>query len=413
MAITQSAKSLGYDVVDDVVTTNKTVFVRCDFNVPIKDGVITDDSRIKASLDTINYLIKTGARVVIGTHLGRPSGQYDSKLSTEIIARYLDRKLRCNVYFSDKCVGEEAQRMIFRASYGEVVVLENLRFHKEEEECDMTFAAKLAEGMNLYVNDAFSCSHRNHASIFGLPIFARPVAGFSLSRELAALTKVVNNRQGKTVSIIGGSKVSTKIDILRNLVKTSSALVIGGGMANTFLYAHGFNIGKSLCEPSLSDTVREIYDNAKESGCTIVVPHEVVVTKEIKDNAAFEIKDIKNIANDDLIVDVAPQFIAELKPELELADNILWNGPLGVFEVLPFNKGTNAVANIIADVTVKNKILSVVGGGDSVAAIKQINRNSDFSFISTAGGAFLEFIEGRNLPGVEILKRLSSANLPY
>jgi phosphoglycerate kinase len=388
-------ENLGFEVVSDVVTTDKVVFLRADFNVPISGGVISDDSRILASMDTINYLISSGAKVLIGTHLGRPKGRFVEEFSTKIIAEYLARKLRCDVFFVPDCKGE---------------VLENLRFYAEEEECDLNFAKSLSEFANVYVNDAFSCSHRGHASILGVPLYIKPVAGFAFAREVWSIQSVLSGACiGERVAVVGGSKVSTKIDVLKNMVKNVDILVVGGGMANTFLFADGCKIGSSLCEEGLADVVKEVYKNAEENGCRIVVPRSVVVAKEVRHDAEFRVIDVSEIEEDEMILDVAENFVNDLKPLFEKAGSVMWNGPLGVFEVQPFHKGTFAMANLIGDVVKKDKKkIAIAGGGDSVAAINLTKRGGDFSFISNAGGAFLEFIEGKVLPGVEILKRMKT-----
>jgi phosphoglycerate kinase len=410
MAQTLSAKNFGFDIVNDVVTTNKTVFLRCDFNVPIRNNQILDDSRILASLETINYLIKTGAKVVIGTHIGRPKNN-DQSLSTKIIANYLDKKLRAQCYYVDDCI--KGRNDIFKADYGDIVILENLRFYKQEEDCDMTFASILADGMNLFVNDAFSCSHRSHASILGIPIFIRPVAGFQLAKEISSLERIFKNNTKNTIAILGGSKVSTKIDILNNLTKKVRTLVIGGAMANTFLHYKGANIGNSLYEQNQEEKIKEIYQNAQENNCQIILPEEFVVSIKPENIAKKRNINISDIKSDDIILDVCVSFVEKLKPLFMASDAILWNGPLGLFEVEAFSHGTKALINLIADCSKKQQIITIAGGGDSVAAINTTDRFNDFSFVSNAGGAFLEYIEGRILPGIEVLKRLSSATLPY
>jgi phosphoglycerate kinase len=320
-------------------------------------------------MNTINYLLKTGAKVVIGTHIGRPNGKYDASLSTRIIADYLEKRVRGDVFFSEDCIGDVAKSIIRKADYGDIVVLENLRFHKEEEACDMTFASHLAEGMNIFVNDAFSCSHRAHASIFGVPLFIRPVAGLSFANEIHNLNRILYNNDSNSIAFIGGSKVSTKIDVLKNMVKGVGTLVVGGGMANTFLFARGFNVGSSLCEINCVDIVNEIYENAKESGCKIVIPEDVVVADSISNDSKFRSINILEIKEGDIIVDIGDKFLNQIKLELKSSKIILWNGPFGIFEIDNF-ANTLKLANIIADVTVKNSAISIAGGGDSVAVIK-------------------------------------------
>lgn len=400
---------VNFDVVNDIVITSKTIFLRCDLNVPIENGVILDDTKIVREMPMINYLVKNGARVVLGTHLGTPNGNIDEKFSTKIIADYLERRMRCKVHFSEECVGEQAKKVIFRASYGEIIVLENLAFHREEFACDLNFAQKLSDGMNVYVNDTFESSHLPFASILGVPLFVRATAGIRLAKEVENLDCIINN-DDKTpiVAIIGGNRFSKHVDLIRNLVDKVQYLVLGGTIANVFLKANGYRIGKSMIEEGFTDFVFEMHEKAKKSGCNIIFPHDFVVSKNITLNTNVEIKSTDKIVSDDIIIDVGPVFINLVKDILNTKANVLWHGSMGVYEHVDI--GTFDIAKYIATRSCARikKIHSVVGGNDTVKFIKKHNLIDKFSYVSTSGNAFFEYLQGKILPGIEILHRLSS-----
>jgi phosphoglycerate kinase len=390
----------------DCVVTNKNVIVRVDINVPIVNENIEDDTRIKAVIPTIKYLIENNAKVILIAHFGRPEGKFDPSMSLKQILPRLQELLNpIKVNFVDDCIGEKVSLAVKSTNYGEVILLENLRFYKQETKNDPEFSAFLASLGNLYVNDAFSCSHRSHASITGIPAILKSCAGLQMEVELDNLTNLLENAQSPMMAIVGGAKISTKIDLLNSLSSKAQAIVIGGGMANTFLYAKGYNIGKSLCEKDLKDTVNQILKTAKQNNCEIILPNEVIVAKEFKTNANYQIKSINSIDENDIILDIAPSFCEDFAKIIIDFKTVVWNGPLGAFEISPFNQGTERIAKIIANLTKNKKIISIAGGGDVVSAINGCNLADDFTYISTAGGAFLEWLEGKELPGVLAMQK--------
>jgi phosphoglycerate kinase len=390
----------------DCVVTNKNVIVRVDINVPIVNENIEDDTRIKAVIPTIKYLIENNAKVILIAHFGRPEGKFDPSMSLKQILPRLQELLNpIKVNFVDDCIGEKVSLAVKSTNYGEVILLENLRFYKQETKNDPEFSAFLASLGNLYVNDAFSCSHRSHASITGIPAILKSCAGLQMEVELDNLTNLLENAQSPMMAIVGGAKISTKIDLLNSLSSKAQAIVIGGGMANTFLYAKGYNIGKSLCEKDLKDTVNQILKTAKQNNCEIILPNEVIVAKEFTANANYQIKSINSIDENDIILDIAPSFCEDFEKIIIDFKTVVWNGPLGAFEISPFNQGTERIAKIIANLTKNKKIISIAGGGDVVSAINGCNLADDFTYISTAGGAFLEWLEGKELPGVLAMQK--------
>ena len=397
-----------FDVVNDIPTTNKTIFLRCDLDVPLtENGGIADDRKLKEAMKTINYLVKTGARVVIATHIGNPKGEKDEKFSTRVIAQYLDRHLRCDVFFCEYCIGEIAKRTIFRASYGDVVVLENLRFHKEEYTCDLNFARQLADGMNIYVNDAFSASNYSYASIIGVPLFIRATAGFNLQLEVSNLDKVVRGGNQNIVSIIGGTKLSTKFEMINNLIERSRYIFICGAVANTFLRAAEYNIGKSVYEPSCTQYVDGLLKKATEYNCILATPEEVIVAKELKKGAKTKTKKITEIEDNDIIVDVGESYVELIKTMINHTKYVIWNGSLGIADIPLFNRGDLELITEIAKLTKKKKIFSIAGGQDTNATIVKSGHKYDFSFLSYAGDSFSNYLAGRIVPGVEVLHRLA------
>jgi phosphoglycerate kinase len=387
----------------DCVVTNKNVLLRVDINVPVVDGIITDDTRIKAVIPTIKYLISNQAKVILISHFDRPEGKKVPEMSLKQLVSRIEELLGQKIKFVDDCVGDEVQKAVAQTNYGEVILLENLRFYKGETKNDPEFARALASLGNLYVNDAFSCSHRAHASIVGVAEILKSCAGLLLQSEIDNLENLVANPTKPMLAIVGGSKVSTKIDLLNALITKADAIFIAGGMANTFLYAMGNNIGKSLCEKDLKDLVLEILANAKKNNCQIILPRDVVVCKKLENNTTTRSIDIADVDNDDIIADVGQKTIADLEKQIFNLKTVVWNGPLGAFEIKPFDQATTALAKIIADQTKAGKLISVAGGGDVVSALNASGFIDNFSYISTAGGAFLEWLEGKSLPGIKVL----------
>lgn len=380
--------------------TNKNVIVRVDINVPMKNGKIEDDTRIKAVIPTLKYLAENKAKVIVISHFGRPEGKVEPSMSIRpLVARVQDLLGSIKVSFVDDCVGEKVKKAIESTIYGEVIMLENLRFYKQETKNDPEFSRELASLGNLYVNDAFSCSHRSHASITGIPAILKSAAGFLMEEELDGLTNHLENTQKPMMAVVGGAKVSTKLDLLNSLAKKAQTIVVGGGMANTFLYALGKNIGNSLCEKELKDVALEILKNAN-----VLLPIDVVVAKKFEQNAQSRTVSVDEVADDDMILDVGAASSAKIAESLRSHKTLVWNGPLGAFEIKPFNIGTESFAREAAKLTAERKLISVSGGGDSVSAINSVGLADKFTYISTAGGAFLEWLEGKDLPGVSALK---------
>lgn len=394
---------MNFNRLKDCVVTNKNVILRVDINVPMKNGKIEDDTRIKAVIPTIQYLVKNKAKVILISHFGRPEGQVVPEMSLKPLVKRIEELSGVKINFASDCVGEEAQKAVASTNYGEVVLLENLRFHKAETKGDDKFAADLASLGNLYVNDAFSCCHRAHASITGISQKLKSAAGFLLEAELDNLQNLVANPAKPLIAIVGGSKVSTKIDLINSLIKKADAVVIAGGMANTFLFAQGYNVGKSLCEKELKDLALEILANAKKQNCEIILPFDVRVCKELKDGVAARNVALSQVEDDDIIADIGQESAENLAVKLANFKTLVWNGPLGAFEFKPFDEATNLIASSVANLTKEQKLISVAGGGDVVSALNKANLADQFTYISTAGGAFLEWLEGKNLPGVEVL----------
>jgi len=395
---------MNFNRLRDCVVTNKNVILRVDINVPMKNGRIEDDTRIKAVIPTIKYLVENKAKVILMSHFGRPEGQVVAKMSLGQLVDRISELLGQKIKFVDDCIGEKVQEAVTKSNYGEVIMLENLRFYHEETKGNAEFAASLASLGNLYVNDAFSCCHRAHASITGIPQKLKSAAGFLLEDELDNLQNLVAHPKKPLIAIIGGSKVSTKIDLINSLMKKANAIVIAGGMANTFLYALGYKVGKSLCEKELKETALAILANAKVNNCKIILPTDVLVCKELKEGAVARNIKLSEVENDDIIADIGQNSALNLTDELENYQTVVWNGPLGAFEIKPFDKATNLIAQKIADLTKAKKIISVSGGGDVVSALNSANLADQFTYISTAGGAFLEWLEGKSLPGITALE---------
>lgn len=387
---------------DNMDVRGKRLVVRADLNVPFADGQITDATRIDRFAAGMRPLLERGARLVILTHFGRPDPRVrDSSFSVDKFRPALSRALGVNVKFSDVCADRSAEILAGSLKDGEALLCENLRLAPGETRNDPDFAAALARLGDIYVNDAFSCAHRAHASTEGLARLLPAVAGPLMAEEIAALSAALDVPARPSVAIVGGAKVSTKIPVLKNLVRKVDRLIIGGGMANTFLYALGAPMGRSLHEPDLADAVREIEASARQSGCEILLPDDLVCAEAFRGDAGFRVSD--RCGGAEMILDIGPAALRRFTRALELSRTILWNGPLGAFEVPPFDRGTCALAREAARLTRAGRAISVAGGGDTVAALNAAGVTQDFTYVSTAGGAFLEWLEGRELPGVAAL----------
>jgi phosphoglycerate kinase len=383
----------------------KTVIVRVDLNVPLVHGKVVDTERIERVLPTLRYLVERKAKVILIAHFGRPEGKFNLDMSlAPIVDRLQEFLVEIKVKFAVDCVGIEAKKAVAELEVGEILILENLRFYKEESANDLGFARELASYGDLYVNDSFSCSHRAHSSICGITQYLPSYPGLLLEEEIAGLERYLIEPVRPMLSIIGGSKISTKLKLLKHLAEKSDMLVIGGAMANSFLKAQGMNVGRSLVEAEYIATAREILRYAKECDCEVILPQDVVVAPDLKSSADVSVSSVDAIADEHMILDIGPATVSNIGTKLSLARTVVWNGPLGAFERRPFNVGSESVARYIALLTYQGKIVSVAGGGDVVAAIGAARLKSSFSYISTAGGAFLDWLEGEDLPGLKVLK---------
>ena len=393
-----------FKTIDDLDVAGKRVLVRLDLNVPMRDGRITDTTRIDRSMDTIRELTAAGAAVIVISHFGRPKGQVVPEMSLRPVARALAQALSRDVAFATDCIGPEAEAAARAVAMGGVTMLENLRFHAEEEANDMDFAGQLAGLANFYVNDAFSCAHRAHASTEAIARLLPSAAGRLMQAELDALSKALDIPQRPVAALVGGAKISSKMTVLGHLVNQVDVLIIGGGMANTFLHAQGIDIGKSLCEAEMADAALNILGKAVAAGCKVVLPIDAVVAKEFAEGTAPQTVLLDAIPSDAMMLDVGPASAADLMARVANCKTLLWNGPLGAFEVKPFDAATNTLARETARLTTEGSLISVAGGGDTVAALVNAGVKEDFTYVSTAGGAFLEWLEGKELPGVAALK---------
>jgi len=392
-----------FRTLDTADLAGKTALVRVDFNVPVEGGKITDDTRLRSALPTIQYLTGKGAKVALLAHFDRPKGKVVPEMSLAFVAEPLAALLGAPVTFAADCIGDAAAAAIAALPAGGVTLLENVRFHAGEEKNDPAFAAELAKLGDVYVNDAFSAAHRAHASTQALARALPAYPGLAMQRELEALDSALGNPQKPVIGIVGGSKVSTKLDLLNNLVAKLDRLAIGGGMANTFLYAQGHDVGGSLCEKDLADTARQIIEKAKAAGCELLLPVDVVVAKKVAPGVDAETRALADVQPDDLILDAGPESVKRLLAAMDASKTLIWNGPLGVFEVPPFDEATVAAAKHAAQLAKSGKIVAVAGGGDTVSALNHAGVVGDMTFVSTAGGAFLEWMEGKDLPGVSAL----------
>lgn len=379
----------------------KRVLIRVDFNVPLKDGVVTDNTRIVAALPTINYILENGASLVVMSHFGRPKGQKNPEFSMAPIAKEFEKLLGKSVKLAPDVIGPEVEKEVKALKPGEVLLLENVRFYKEEEANDPAFAKQLASYGDLYCNDAFGTAHRAHASTEGVAHYLKSYAGFLIEKEVKFMAPLLENPAKPFVAIIGGSKVSSKITVLESLVKTCDTIVIGGGMAYTFLKVEGHEIGKSLFEAEFQDTASSFLAKAKEKGVKVILPLDHVAASEFAETAAAVTVDSVDIPADLMGMDIGPKTVKVICDAVKDAKSVVWNGPMGVFEFAQFAKGTEAVAKALAD----SNAISVVGGGDSVAAINKFGLASKITHVSTGGGASLEFLEGKTLPGIKALEK--------
>lgn len=393
-----------FKTLDDADLAGKRALVRVDLNVPMEDGKVTDTTRIDRILPTIREIAAKGAKVVLLAHFGRPKGP-DGKNSLKQVVPALAHALGQPVTFVQDCIGDAVAKAVAAAKNGDVLLLENTRFHAGDEKNDADFVRALAANGDLYVNDAFSAAHRAHASTEGLAHVLPAYAGRTMQAELEALSAGLDNPARPVMAIVGGAKVSTKLDLLGNLVKKVDVLAIGGGMANTFLAARGIDVGKSLCEHDLVATAREIEDKAKAAGCEILLPVDALVAREFKANPGHRVVKIGEVAAEEMILDAGPMSVAEVVLKLDTVKTLVWNGPFGAFELPPFDTATVTVAKAAATRVKAGQLVAVAGGGDTVSAMNHAGVADDLTYVSTAGGAFLEWMEGKPLPGVEALRK--------
>src|SRR5205809_382410 len=392
-----------FHTLDEADVRGKRVLVRVDLNVPVENGMVTDTTRIERVAPTIREIADKGGKVILLSHFGRPKGP-DPKQSLKLLTPAIAAVLKRSVAFAEDCIGERAAAEVNAMEPGDILCLENTRFHSGEERNDPDFVAQLAALGDIFVNDAFSAAHRAHASVEGLGRRLPSYAGRAMQDELEALTKVLQTPVRPLAAIVGGAKVSTKLDLLGSLLAKVDALIIGGGMANTFLAACGHSVGKSLCERNLLQTAHDIMDQAKSTGREIVLPVDAVVAREFAANAPSRVVAVDGVGDEEMILDIGPRSIEHVCSVLARVKTLVWNGPFGAFELEPFDIGTVEVAEAAAELTAAGKIVTVAGGGDTVAALNAAGTADRFSYVSTAGGAFLEWLEGKSLPGVEVLR---------
>ena len=393
-----------FRTLDEVDVRGKRVLLRLDLNVPMADGKVTDSTRISRVAPTVRELADKGAKVIVVSHFGRPKGKPDAETSMRPIAAALEAGLGRPVAFAEDCIGPAARAAVDALGEGEILLLENARFHKGETANDPAFVGELAALGDLYVNDAFSAAHRAHATTEGLAHALPAYAGRTMQAELEHIGAALNHPDRPLAAVVGGAKVSTKLDLLGNLATKVDHLIIGGGMANTFLYAQGKAVGASLCEKEMADTARDIIEKAKGAGCEIVLPVDAVVAERFAAGAPDEVVSIDAVPAHKMILDIGPRSIARVEALLQEIRTLVWNGPFGAFEIAPFDRGTVRVAQAAAALTKAGRLVTVAGGGDTVAALNQAGVAGDLTYLSTAGGAFLEWLEGKALPGVEALR---------
>ena len=389
------------NIKDQENLSQKKVLLRLDLNVPLKNGLITDETRINKIIPVINFLVEKKSKIIIISHVGRPKGEVNKTLSLKPICENLQKKIKKKIKLFSNNIFEIKQKDLFKNPDDQIVLLENIRFYKEEEKNDTSLAKHLASLADFYVNDAFSCSHRSHASVSKITEFLPAFAGLQFETEINALKKITTEIKKPITCIIGGSKISTKIKIIKNLIPKFDNVIIVGGMANNIISYKGINIGKSIKEENCETIVKEIFETLKNHTCKITFPEDVLVGKSLADKS--EVKELNDIKNEDLILDIGPKTIGKIKEIIKTSETILWNGPAGYFENPNFANGSYEIAKTIIKKSKDSSIYSVVGGGDTIALINQINAIQDFNFVSTAGGAFLEYLEGKELPGIKAL----------
>ncbi|SFQ19164.1 phosphoglycerate kinase [Roseivivax halotolerans] len=395
---------MAWKTLDQMDLAGKRVLTRVDINVPLEDGRVTDATRIERIVPTIRDILDKGGKPILLAHFGRPKGQRVDDMSLAPLVPALEEAFGTKVVFVADCRGPAAKAASDALADGQVLLCENTRFHAGEEKNDPALAAEMAELGDVYVNDAFSAAHRAHASTEGVAHHLPSCAGRLMEAELSALEAALGDPKRPVAAVVGGAKVSTKLELLSNLISRVDILIIGGGMANTFLAAQGIDVGKSLCEHDMADTAREIAEKAASGGCEILLPRDVVVAREFKAGAPSETVKAEDCPPDAMILDAGPDSVAHVKEVLDRAKTLIWNGPLGAFEIAPFDAATNAAADYAAELTAAGDLVSVAGGGDTVAALNKAGAAERFSYISTAGGAFLEWMEGKTLPGVAALE---------
>ncbi|MCC3245498.1 phosphoglycerate kinase [Methylocystis sp. WRRC1] len=393
-----------FRTLDNVDVKGKRVLLRVDLNVPMEETRVTDTTRIERILPTINEIAEKGGKVILLSHFGRPKGQRVDEDSLRQVLPTLEHYLKRKIAFADDCVGAPASAVVDAMKDGDIALLENTRFQKGEEKNDPAFVEEIAKLGDIFVHDAFSAAHRAHATTEGVAHRLPAYAGRTMQAELEALESSLTSPARPVMAIVGGAKVSTKLELLGNLVSKVQYLVIGGGMANTFLAAQGKAVGKSLCEHDLAGSARDILEKAKAANCVVVLPVDATVAQKFEEHAPSHIVSVDHVGENDMILDVGPKTVAHVEALLAQCRTLVWNGPFGAFELPPFDEGTNAVAQTAARLTVEGKLLSVAGGGDTVAALNQAHAGQEFSYVSTAGGAFLEWLEGKTLPGVAALQ---------
>lgn len=394
-----------FSTLDDLNPAGKRVLLRADLNVPMSEGKVTDRTRLERLVPTIRELSDKGARVLVTSHFGRPKGKRVPKMSLAPVAKALGEVLGRAVGFAPDCVGDAAMEASAAMTDGQILVLENARYHAGEEANDPQFVKSLAALADVFVNDAFSAAHRAHASTEGVARVLPAYAGRLMQAELEALGHALEAPERPVMAVVGGAKIASKLDLLGNLIARVDHLAIGGGMANTFLHAMGIDVGKSLCEHDMAETALDILRRADSGGCEVILPSDVVIAPEFKQGSPNRVAPVDAVPDDQMILDIGPATIRGLSEKLNHVRTLVWNGPLGAFEVPPFDAGTVAVARAAADATQAGTLLSVAGGGDTVAALNHAGVAERFSYVSTAGGAFLEWLEGKELPGVAALSR--------
>lgn len=395
---------MSYRTLDDVDLSGKRALIRVDLNVPVNDaGQVTDNTRVQRILPTLQTVLEKGGKSILLAHFGRPKGKRVDEMSLRVVVDALAEVTGCKVHFADDCIGAAASEAVAALPSGDILLLENTRFHAGEEKNDPDLAAALAANGDIFVNDAFSAAHRAHASTVGIAAHLPAIAGRGMASELAALEKALTAPERPVVAVVGGAKVSTKLDLIGNLVGKVDAVVIGGGMANTFLAAQGHPVGKSLCEHDMLDTAREIMQRASAADCDLILPVDLIVAEGFAAHSPNRVVAVDGCPEDMMILDAGPESTLAIIDRFKSARTVVWNGPLGAFEIAPFDTATNAAAKAAADLTQSGALLSVAGGGDTVAALNASGSAERFSYVSTAGGAFLEWLEGKTLPGVAAL----------